>query len=73
MLGLTSGLMVWCAYPGTWLTAPVLSGPVLVALAFVHRGGMRRLLTATSLAVVIALMLVSLVLSETTSLTLIEG
>jgi len=73
ILGLTSGLMVWCAYPGTWLTAPVLSGPVLVALAFVHRGGMRRLLTATSLAVVIALMLVSLVLSETTSLTLIEG
>ena len=73
MLGLTSGLMAWCAYPGTWLTAPVLSGPVLVALAFVHRGGMRRLLTATSLAVAIALMLVSLVLSETTSLTLIEG
>ena len=71
--GLASGLMIWCAYPGAWLTAPVLSGPVLVGLAFTRRGGMRRLLSATSLALVIALMLVSLILSETTSFTLIEG
>ncbi|NBY46510.1 MAG: hypothetical protein EBQ56_01805, partial [Proteobacteria bacterium] len=71
--GLASGLMVWCAYPGAWLTAPVLSGPVLVGLAFAHHRGMRRLLTATALAVLLALMLVSLILSETTSLTLIEG
>ena len=71
--GLVSGLMVWCAYPGAWLTAPVLSGPVLVGLALAHHGGIRRLLTATALAVVLALMLVSLILSETTSLTLIEG
>ena len=71
--GLASGLMIWCAYPGAWLTAPVLSGPVLVGLALARRGGMRRLLAATPLALVIALMLVSLILSETTSLTLIEG
>ena len=71
--GLASGLMVWCAYPGAWLTAPVLTGPVLVGLALAHRGGMRRLLAATAPAVLLALMLVSLILSETTSLTLIEG
>lgn len=72
-LGLTSGLMVWCAYPGAWLTAPVLSGPVLVGLAIAHSGGIRRLMTATMVATVIALTAVSLILSETASLALVEG
>ena len=73
IFGLVSGLMVWCAYPGAWLTAPVISGPVLVGLALAHRGGIRRLMTATMVATVIASMLISLILSETMSLTLIEG
>ena len=71
--GVAYGLMVWCAYPGAWLTAPVLSGPILIGLALAHRGGMRRLLAATALAGAIALMIIGLLISETTSLTLIEG
>lgn len=73
MFGVAYGLMVWCAYPGAWLTAPVLSGPILIGLALAHRGGMRRLLAATALAAAIALMIIGLLISETTSLTLIEG
>ncbi|MBU6151494.1 MAG: hypothetical protein KGR25_08590, partial [Chloroflexi bacterium] len=72
-LGLAAGLMVWCAYPGAWLTAPVLSGPVLLGLAVVQPGGIRRLVLATIIAIVIAAMLISLIVSETTSVTLIEG
>ncbi len=73
MLGLAAGLMVWCAYPGAWLTAPVLSGPILIGLAVVHPGGIRRLVPATILAILIVVMLISLIVSETTSLALIEG
>ena len=72
-LGLVAGLMVWCAYPGVWLTAPVLSGPVLLGLAFVHPGGLRRLLIVATAAFVIASAIISLIVSESTSLTLIEG
>ena len=51
-LGLAAGLMVWSAYPGAWLTAPVLSGPLLLALALTHRDGLRRLLIAATSAFV---------------------
>jgi hypothetical protein len=72
-LGLVSGLMVWCAYPGAWLTAPALSGPVLLGLAAVHSGGFRRLVPVVIVALMISVMLIALILSESTSLSLIEG
>ena len=72
-LGLVAGLMVWSAYPGVWLTAPVLSGPLLLALAVTHRGGVRRLLIAATGAFTIAAALISLILSESTSVALVEG
>ena len=72
-LGLVAGLMVWSAYPGAWLTAPVLSGPLLLALAGAHRGGLRRLLMATTIAALIAMATISLIVSESTSVTLVAG
>jgi hypothetical protein len=72
-LGLVSGLMVWCAYPGAWLTAPVLSGPVLITLCLSHRGALPRLLLAAIGAAVIATTIILAILSESTSITLIEG
>ena len=71
--GLAAGLMVWSAYPGAWLTAPVISGPLLLALALTHHGGLRRLLIATTGAFVIAAAIVSLILSESSSVPLVDG
>jgi hypothetical protein len=73
VLGLAYGLMVWCAYPGAWLTAPALSGPVLLGLAFVHSDGFRRLVPATVVAFMVSGTLILLIISEATSVTLIEG
>ena len=72
-LGLAAGLMVWSAYPGAWLTAPVLSGPLLLALALTHRDGLRRLLIAATSAFVIAAAIISLILSESSSVNLVDG
>ena len=72
-LGLVAGLMVWSAYPGAWLTAPVLSGPLLLALALTHRGGLRRLFIAATAAFIIATAIISLILSESTSVPLVDG
>jgi hypothetical protein len=72
-LGLAAGLMVWSAYPGAWLTAPVLSGPLLLALALTHRGGLRRLFIAATAAFIIATAIISLILSESTSVPLVDG
>jgi hypothetical protein len=73
VFGLAYGLMVWCAYPGAWLTAPVLSGPVLIALALSHRGAVLRLMVTAIGAAVIATTIILAILSESTSVTLIEG
>ncbi|MBU6150916.1 MAG: hypothetical protein KGR25_05660 [Chloroflexi bacterium] len=72
-LSLVAGLMVWSAYPGAWLTAPVLSGPLLLALASAHPGGLRRLLIATTSASLIAIAIIALIFSESTSVPLFEG
>ncbi|MCX5985047.1 MAG: hypothetical protein NTX54_00810, partial [Chloroflexi bacterium] len=73
VFGLVCGLMVWCAYPGAWLTAPVLSGPVLLGLALAHRRGHTRLGVSVVIGGALSLLIVSLIASESTSLTLIEG
>jgi len=73
LLGITSGLMVLSAYPGSWLSAPVLSGPVLIFLALSYRGGVARLLVATVAGATLAGLIILPLLSETTSVTLIEG
>ena len=73
VFGLACGLMVWCAYPGAWLTAPVLSGPVLLGLALAHRRGHARLGVSVVIGGALSLLIVSLIASESTSLTLIEG
>jgi hypothetical protein len=72
-LGLVAGLMVWCAYPGVWLTAPVLSGPFLLSLAASHTGGLRRLHIAATVAFAIAAAIISLILSESASVPLVDG
>ncbi|MBU6150524.1 MAG: hypothetical protein KGR25_03680, partial [Chloroflexi bacterium] len=73
VFGFAYGLMVWCAYPGAWLTAPVLSGPVLIALGLSHRGAVLRLMLAAVGAAVITATIIAVILSESTSVTLIEG
>ncbi|MBU6150722.1 MAG: hypothetical protein KGR25_04675 [Chloroflexi bacterium] len=67
VLGLSLGVMVWSAYPGAWVSAPVVSGPLLVALAMTHANGLRKLSAASGIALVLVLLLAGLIISETIS------
>ena len=73
VFALSYGLMVWCAYPGAWISAPVLSGPILFALGMTARGGPPRLFSAIVVGAILSASVISIVLSETTSVSLIEG
>ena len=73
VFGLSYGAMVWCAYPGAWISAPVLSGPVLFALGLTAPRGSPRLFSAIGVGAVLSASVISIVLSETTSVSLIEG
>ena len=70
MLGLAASAMVWAGYAGTWISAPVISGPLLISLALTKPRGLWRLLGASWIALPIALLISSPVISETLSGTL---
>ena len=67
VLGLTLGAMVWFAYPGAWVSAPIVSGPLLLGLAMTHPKGLQRLTAAGAIGVGLTLTLIALILSETVS------
>ena len=67
VLGLVLGCLVWFAYPGTWVSAPVVSGPLLIALAATQHKGLRKLAVAVGIAAAVALSLAAPLVSETIS------
>ena len=67
MLGLAVGAMVWFAYPGAWVSVPIVSGPLLLSLALTHPKGLQRLTAAGAIGVGVTLTLIGLILSETVS------
>ncbi len=65
VLGLVASAMVWAGYPGAWVSAPVLSGPVLLGLASTATRGLWRLAASVAIAVPIAISITGPVISET--------
>jgi hypothetical protein len=68
VFGLAYGLMVWCGYPGAWISAPVISGPVIFFLALATRSGIARLFSAFTLGLFLIILIISLIFSETISI-----
>lgn len=67
-MGLTYAAMVWCGYPGAWIMAPVLGGPLLLAVASRTSGALSRLVAGSALAAVAAVAMIGILISETMSL-----
>ncbi|MCX5985015.1 MAG: hypothetical protein NTX54_00645 [Chloroflexi bacterium] len=65
ILGLTASTMVWTGYPGAWVSAPILSGPVLIGLATTNTRGFWRLASCVVIAIPIAISVTSPILGET--------
>lgn len=65
LLALVFGSMVWCGYPGSWLTAPVLSAPVLLGMAIFSRAKPIFLVFSFFISSICSLLIVSPLISET--------
>lgn len=72
MSAIALGALPWVGYPGAWISATFLLGPIIFGHAFLQRNGIRKLLFGGATSVLLAIPFVAPLATETNSLPVFE-